>query len=61
MEKIERQQAERLKIHADKFEYEVKKLRDVAKKRYEISVEQVKSIKESLDLKMTGLKMNITK
>ncbi|CAI9285896.1 unnamed protein product [Lactuca saligna] len=61
VENIEKQQVERLKIHDDKFEYEVKKLCDVAKERHEILVEQVKAIKESLDLKMTNLKAEIAK
>ena len=39
MEKIEQQHDERLKHHARTFEYEVTKLRDVAKERHEFFVE----------------------
>ncbi|CAI9285963.1 unnamed protein product [Lactuca saligna] len=41
MENVEKQQAEWLKIHAENFEYEIKKLRAVAKERHEIFVDQL--------------------
>lgn len=61
VEKNEKKQAERMKIHADEFEYMIKKLCGVLKEHHEIFVEQVKTIKESLDLKMMDLKAEMAK
>ncbi|CAI9288521.1 unnamed protein product [Lactuca saligna] len=43
------------------FDYENQKLRDVAKERYELFVEQVNKTKESHDLKVDGLKSLLSK
>lgn len=56
VENIKKKLVERLKVHDNSFEYEIKKLRDVAKERRELFVEQVKTIKESIDLMMVELK-----
>ncbi|CAI9290329.1 unnamed protein product [Lactuca saligna] len=58
---IEKQQVERLEVHARNFEYEIQKLRDVSKEFHELFVEHVKTMKESVDLKMVELKLEMAK
>ncbi|CAI9294638.1 unnamed protein product [Lactuca saligna] len=59
MSSIEKQQVERLEFHAKCFEYDIQKLHDVAKEHHELFVEQVKTLKEFVDLKMAEIKSEI--
>ncbi|CAH1453692.1 unnamed protein product [Lactuca virosa] len=43
------------------FDYKIQKLRDVAKERHDVFVEQVKNMKEFLDLKVVELKSEMAK
>ncbi|CAI9286646.1 unnamed protein product [Lactuca saligna] len=61
MQQIEKQHEERLKNHAQSFEYEVTKIHDVAKEYYAIFVEQVKKVEEFVNLKVDKLKSKMPK
>ncbi|CAI9272473.1 unnamed protein product [Lactuca saligna] len=56
MEQIQKQHVVRLKHHVQNFQYEVTKLCDVAKERYEIFVEQVKKVEDSVDAIVEAIK-----
>lgn len=55
MEQIEQQHVDQLKNHARNFEYEVTKLCDVVKERYEFFVEQAQKLEEYINLKVAEL------
>ncbi|CAH1437980.1 unnamed protein product [Lactuca virosa] len=61
VEGIEHKQAENLAIQSKSFDYEIQKLRDIAKERHELFVEQVTKIKEYVDLKVAKLKSELSK
>lgn len=61
MEQIEKQLVEILKHHVQNFQYEVTKLSDIAKERHALFVEQVKTVAESVNLKVEVLKSEMTK
>ncbi|CAI9288188.1 unnamed protein product [Lactuca saligna] len=46
MEQIEKNHEERLKLHVENFQYEVTKLRDVAKEHHVLFPEEVKKLEE---------------
>ncbi|CAH1441056.1 unnamed protein product [Lactuca virosa] len=48
-------------VHSKSFDYEIQKLRGVAKERHDIFFEQVKKVKESVDLKVVNLKSEMSK
>ncbi|CAI9297224.1 unnamed protein product [Lactuca saligna] len=50
-----------LAIHSKSFDYDIQKLRDVAKEYHELIVEQVTKLNESMDLKVVGLKSKLSK
>ncbi|CAI9272160.1 unnamed protein product [Lactuca saligna] len=51
--------SERLAFHSKRYDYKIQKLRDVEKERHELFVEQVATMKESLDLKIVELKYEL--
>lgn len=61
MDQIEQKHEEFLKLHVENFQYEVTKLRDVAKECHLIFVEEVKRVQESVTLKMEELKSEMAK
>ncbi|CAI9263245.1 unnamed protein product [Lactuca saligna] len=61
MEKIERQHEDRLKLHARNFEYEVQKLRSVAKECHILFVEEIKKVQEFVNAKVEYLKSEMLK
>ncbi|CAH1432790.1 unnamed protein product [Lactuca virosa] len=61
IEGIEQKQAEKLVFHSKCYDYEIQKLRDVAKERHELFIEQVTTMKESVDLKIVELKSELSK
>ncbi|CAH1440244.1 unnamed protein product [Lactuca virosa] len=61
VESIEKQQVERPEVHAKCFEYDIQKPRDVAKEHHDLFVEKLKTMKESVDLKMAELKSEMAK
>ncbi|CAH1412520.1 unnamed protein product [Lactuca virosa] len=58
---IMKQQVKRLEVHAKSFEYEILKLREIAKEHHELFIEHMKTMKESVYLKMAELKLEIAK
>ncbi|CAI9290566.1 unnamed protein product [Lactuca saligna] len=61
VENVKKEQVERMKAHADNFENKIKKLHEVEKECHALFVEQVKTMNESLDLKVTELKTEMAK
>ncbi|CAI9298233.1 unnamed protein product [Lactuca saligna] len=61
LENIEKQQVERPEVHANRFDYEIQKLSDVAKEYHELFFEKVNTTKDSIDLKMAELKSEMAK
>ncbi|CAH1427164.1 unnamed protein product [Lactuca virosa] len=61
VESIEQKQVKRLAVHSKNFEYEIRKLCDVAKENHDIFVKQVTQMKESVDLKVAEIKSDMSK
>lgn len=61
MEKIEMRHEEWLKCHVENFQYEVKKLHEVAKERHTIFVKEVQKVEQSVTLKFESLKSELSK
>ncbi|CAI9266517.1 unnamed protein product [Lactuca saligna] len=61
VECIKEKQVEWLYAHSKNFEYEIQKLRDVAKERHDVFIEQVTKMKESVDLQGAELKSEMAK
>ncbi|CAI9288672.1 unnamed protein product [Lactuca saligna] len=53
--------SERLVFYSKSYDYEIQKLRDVAKERHELFVKQVTTMKESVDLRIVELKSELLK
>ncbi|CAI9298410.1 unnamed protein product [Lactuca saligna] len=53
-------QVERLVFHSKSYDYEIQKLCNVAKERHELSIDQVTTRKETVDLKIIVLKSDFS-
>ncbi|CAH1447301.1 unnamed protein product [Lactuca virosa] len=61
VESLEQKKVESLVVHSKRFDYEIQKLRDVAKEHHDIFVEQVMKMKEFVDLKVAELNSEMAK
>ncbi|CAI9260873.1 unnamed protein product [Lactuca saligna] len=61
VESIELKLVEQLNVHSKSFEFKIQKLRDVTKERHDLFMEQVKKIKDTIDLMVAELKSEMAK
>ncbi|CAH1453479.1 unnamed protein product [Lactuca virosa] len=61
VESFEEKQVEWLNVYYKSFEYEFKKFLDVAKECHDLFIEQVKKVKEYVDLQVVALKSEMVK
>lgn len=58
---LKQKEVKQLVVHSKSFGYEIQKLSDVTKERHYIFIDQVKKMKDSVDLKVPKLKSEMAK